>query len=471
MPLGSLLRALAISSLLLLSTPAWGANEEEPPLPPPSSSAPSTPATAGEQAPSDIAMARALVNAGRFAEALVVLGPLVRAEEAEPDLLFLFGLAAMGASQQPGLEEEDREALLDGAIAAFREMLIDRPGLVRVHLELGRAFFLKGEDDLARRHFEWVLAGNPPQPVVANVSRFLAVIQARRRWSFNLGASIAPDTNIGGGSDERTIYVFGLPFQRDAEELTTSGVGLAVWGGAEYQYPLEERVRLRAGASLSRREYGGSDFDQAYLSTHLGPRWLADESTEASLLATVSQRWQGTVKDHHSLGGRLEVGHRVGPRVTVNGRLSLEDRHYRTDTHLDGTAMDVSLGGAYVITPTVRADLSLGYGRERPETVRLRHEGVRVGAGISVILPLGFTVGGGGEHRWTDYEPGWAPFVEDGGARKDRTWSARASVHNRGVTLYGFSPEVSVVHEIRESNAQAHGYERTRGELRFVRLF
>ena len=456
-----LFRAATVCACLLLALPAWGGVDE-----PPASTV-----VADEAVGSGIGRARALVNTSHFEEALVILTPLVRGGAVGTDVLFLFGLAAIGASHQPNLEEEDREAFLDGAIAAFRTMLVDNPGLVRVHLELGRAFFLKGEDDLARRHFEWVLAGNPPQPVVANVGRFLAAMQARRRWSFNLGASIAPDTNIGSGSDERTIYVFGLPFQRDAEELTSSGVGLAVWGGAEYHYPLDERVRLRAGANLSRREYGGSDFDQAYLSTHLGPRWLADASTEASVLATVSQRWQGTVKDHHSLGGRLEVGHRVSPRVTVNGRLSWEDRHYRTDTHLDGTAMDVSLGGSYVIMPTVRADLSLGYGRERPEVVRLRHEGVRVGAGVSVILPLGFTVGGGGEHRWTEYEPGWAPFVEDGGARKDRTWSARASVFNRGITLYGFSPEVSVIHETRETNAQAHGYERTRGEMRFVQQF
>ena len=36
-----------------------------------------------------------------------------------------------------------------------------RPGLVRVRLELARAFFLKGEDSLARSHFERVLAGKP----------------------------------------------------------------------------------------------------------------------------------------------------------------------------------------------------------------------------------------------------------------------------------------------------------------------
>ena len=61
--------------------------------------------------------------------------------------------------------------------------------------------------------------------------------------------------------------------------------------------------------------------------------------------------------------------------------------------------------------------------------------------------------------------------VEDGGARKDETWSARASVYNRGLTLMGFSPEVGVVHEVRNTNAQLYDYERTSGELRFVRQF
>ena len=88
-----------------------------------------------------------------------------------------------------------------------------------------------------------------------------------------------------------------------------------------------------------------------------------------------------------------------------------------------------------------------------------------------MALPRGFTVSGGGEYRWTSYEPGWFPHVEDNGAREDRTWSARASVYNRGFTLMGFSPEVGVVHEVRDTNAQLYDYERTSGELRFVRQF
>ena len=419
--------------------------------------------------------ARALVDAGRFAESLVILGPLILGEEAGSNVFFLFGLAAIGASQEPGLEEEDREALLDGAIAAFREMLIDQPGLVRVHLELARAFFLKGEDDLARRHFEWVLAGNPPQPVVANVSHFLAAMQARRRWSFNLGAALAPDTNIGSGSEVRTIYipVFGqpLPFQRDAAQLTTSGVGVSLWGGAEYQVPLAERWRLRAGGQAARREYEGSQFDQLFLSTHLGPRWLVDESTEGSLLASARQRWTGTVPDNREFGTRLEVARRITPRVTAFANASWHDRGYRTQGHLDGPVWDASLRGSWVVTPTVRTDLSAGYGRERTESLRYRNRSRWLGAGVSVILPLGFTVGGGGEVRWTDFEDEWFPHTPPGEDRADRTRSLRLSVHNRAFTLMGFSPELVAVHEERETNAQLYDYERTRGELRFVQQF
>ena len=316
-----------------------------------------------------------------------------------------------------------------------------------------------------------MLAGGVPDPVVANIRRFLNEIRARRRWSFNLGAALAPDSNVGGTSDDPIIYIYGLPFQRDAEDLTTSGVGLSVWGSGEYQYPLGPRTRLRAGADLSRREHEGSDFDEASLSVHLGPRLLLDPDTEASLLLSARQRWAGTVKDHHALGARIEVGHRVSRAVTVNGRASWHGKRHRSQTHLDGPVADIALGGSWIITPTVRADLSAGYGQERPRSRRERNASKRVGVGASVILPLGFTVGVGGELRWTDYERGWFPFVEDGGAREDRIRSLNASVHNRGITLFGFSPQVSVVYEVRKTNAQLYDYQRTRGELRFVQQF
>ena len=413
---------------------------------------------------------RELIDTGRFEEAFVLLQPQLLEETVEPNTLFLYGLAAVGAAQHPGRTEEERDALLGEAIAAFHTMLVARPDLVRVRLELARAFFLKGEDSLAAEHFETVLAGDVPDGVKANVGLFLTEIRARRRWNFNLGIAVAPDTNIGAGSDERTIIIYSLPFERNAEELTRSGIGLSFWGGAEYQASVSERLRIRAGAQASRREYARSEFDQHFIGLHLGPRWLLDASTEASLLASVRQRWSGA-PDYHELGARLEVAHRLGPRVTAIAGTSWHDRRYRTRTHLDGPVWDASLRGSWVIAPTVRADVSAGYAQQRPEFRRERHRGRWLGTGITVALPLGFTVGGNAEMRWTDYERGWFPFVADNGPREDRTLSYRFSAYNRALTLMGFSPELAVVRETRDSNAQLHDYSRTSGELRFVQQF
>ena len=75
------------------------------------------------------------------------------------------------------MPDDTRENLLNEAIGAFRTMLIEEPRLLRVRLELARAFYLKGEEELARRHFELVLAADPPEAVVANVRRFLTELQ------------------------------------------------------------------------------------------------------------------------------------------------------------------------------------------------------------------------------------------------------------------------------------------------------
>ena len=360
----------------------------------------------------------------------------------------------------------------DDAIEAFRAILVDRPELVRVRLELARAFFLKGDDDLAQEHFERVLAGELPPAVVANVRGYLAQIRARRHWSMYVGAALSPDSNIGSASDEEIIYLFNLPFRRNADELITSGIGLSVWTGGEYQHPLGDRIRLRAGADLSRKEHAGRDFDETYGSVHAGPRWLAGRRTEFSVLASVRRRWLGSQPDHDDRGFRFEARHSPFPRVALNARTSWHDSQYRRRMYLDGPLLNGSLSASWVVTPTVRTDVAVGYGRQRTVSERWRNRSRWVRAGVTVALPLGFTAGGSVQVRRTHYEGNWFPFVRKyRDAREDRTRTLSASLYNRAFTVYGFSPQLVVTRDERTSNAQLYGYERNRGELRFVRLF
>ena len=460
-----LCHALAVAAILILAAPVPAAAQV-------------TPAQAA-----GLAEAQALYDAGRFEDALAVLRPLTDAEQLSADMVFLLGLSAIEASRRvPGNDRDARDALLDEAIAALRAMLVQRPDLVRVRLELGRAFFYKEEDSLARRHFELVLAGDVPAAVKANVQGFLARIRARRRWTAYLGASIAPDSNIIGASDEETILIdlggVELPFERDPDEVETSGVGLQIWTGGEYQHPLGNRLRLRAGVDASRREYKQGKFDEMNAGVHLGPRWFIGPRTEASLLGSLRRRWYAGEIDYDAGGGRLEVRRRLGARVLGTARASWERRSYRESESLDGPVTDLSFGGSWTITPVLRANARFGYGRERPESVSRRNSSRRIRAGLSAILPRGFNVSVSGQVRSTDYEGTFNAFTVDQPLREDITRTLTVSVFKRDFTLFGFAPQLVVTREERSSNARVgadrapiYDYDRTRAELRFVHQF
>ena len=423
-----------------------------------------------------VGRAREAIRAGRLDEALEILRPLSPRRPDGADILFLRGLAALKASQRPGTGSEEEEALLGEAIGAFRTILFYRPGFVRVRLELARAHFLKGEDTAARRHFEPVLAGRPAPIVVANVQRFLRIMRARRRWQARSGLAVAPDSNINAASGTRTIWLdtpFGrLPFRRSGDIEPKSGLGVSVWGGGEYQQPLADRLRLRLGADAWAREHKGRAFDRHSASAHVGPRWLATERTEASLLATVQRQWTAGRPESDEYGLRLEAEHRLTPRLALQSRTGLRRRDCRDCDWLDGPVGEVEVGASWAALPVLRVAGSAGYRWSNADEEEWRNAGHRVSFGATLDLPSGFTVGSRASIRRANYEgKGFVHRTIDRMPRRDRTRTLSVSVRNRGFTVFGYSPRLALILERHGTNAQALGYERERVELSFVRQF
>ena len=392
-------------------------------------------------------------------------------------LLFEIGMTALAAAELTDDEAERRE-LYDKAIDAFRSILVNRPDLVRVRLELARTFFLKGQDGLARRHFEAVLAGGVPPPVAANIQQFLTVMRARKRWTGYFGAAIAPDSNLNAASESEIIYidtVFGrLPFTREGEVGAESGFGLSVWGGGEYQreQPGNERLRLRIGGDVAVREYPGSDFDQHFVATHVGPRWVAGPRTDFSLLATAQRQWLGGESYSDEFGARLELDRRLTPGIWARGSAAYRHRDHLFHDFLDGPVADFSASFAWTPAPVLRIHMTVGYTREHAASEHWRNLSRWVRLGTSLALPLGFTVGTSILARRTYYDgAGQAHLTLRGRPRRDRIRSFSLSVLNRALTLYGFSPQLALIHDTRLTNAQAQDYDRNRAELRFVRQF
>ena len=421
---------------------------------------------------SDLNAAVDLLLQGEVEDAVAVVRPHLSRDARAVDLLFDAGTAMLVSAQATHPSQAAaREALLDASITIFRAILAEHPDFVRVRLDLARAFFLRGRDGLARRHFERALAANPPAPVVANINRHLAEMRARKRWSGHFGMALAPDTNIGAASASETVLldVFGqrLPFTLD-DGGETSGVGLALWAGGERQEPLAPNWRLRLGGDIFLRDYSGSGFDRMGLGGHVGPRWLIGPRTEASLLLAARRDWQAGDPSSRSLGFRLEASRRLSPRLSGRLGASRMERRHDESTLSDGPVTDLSASLSWAATPILQTDIRAGWGRERPETEDLHSRTRWVSLGASAALPRGFSVSGTLTGRWTGYEgPGRRPpNVLDGTPREDVTRSIRLTVLKRDLTIRGFSPQLSVTNERRESN-----YRRTGAEISFVRQF
>ncbi|WP_423906221.1 surface lipoprotein assembly modifier [Candidatus Spongiihabitans sp.] len=411
--------------------------------------------------------ARTLIESGRHQAALKILRPLTDPARADiTDIRFLIGLSAIAVAVRTE-DKDQKTTLLSEAIAALRAILIEHPQLTRVRLELARAFFLKGDDDLSRQHFERVLAGNPASAMAANIRRFLHTIRARRRWSGYLSVNIEQNDNINNGSDTETIYLFGLPFVVNEQSRPRADTGLSVSVGSEYQTPLGEQWRWRFGADATRSEYGGHEFDQTYLLLRSGPRWLASQRSEASLQVIAAQRWVARNRHSKEFGLRFNARHRLTQKLGINGQMSWKKTRYRQTPAADDSDVDYALGGTYLFSPLLQGSAGIGLSQERIRS-GIHNRSRRANIGLGVILPKGWTVGGNLE--WSQQRHGLnAPFSNE--RRVDSKRTLRLFLLNRGLTMFGFSPQIIATRERQQSNSALDNYRRKRVDLRFVRQF
>ena len=191
-----------------------------------------------------------------------------------------------------------------------------------------------------------------------------------------------------------------------------------------------------------------------------------------SLLASASQRWWSGSPFSYDVGARLEVEHRLLAGLRLSGRAAWQDRTNQQQKFLEGPLMVFSLGASYVLFPTVQINGLVGYLKQDAVARRWDSAGYWTRVGTNVALPWGFTVGVSAEFRWTDYESGWAPFIANNTTpREDQTRILQATILNRALTVYGFSPQIAFSNQVRESNAQVFDYKRNLVEMRWVRQF
>ena len=442
-----------------------------------------------------------MLQAENVSEALALLRPLVARVPDHARANFMLGMAALGAVRlpQPPVGGEwtpaQRTALQDEAVAAFRRVLLQHPTLPRPRLELARALFergrcnqpveallrhLLGDDcEAAERHLRRTLATQHPPAVVSNINRYLNVIQARKRIRGHFQLFAAPDSNVNAATEADTVRVFGLPFNLSEDARETSGLGLILSAAAEYQHPLPftplgaTRSRWRVGGGLYRRDYESDHFDDMTLSVNTGPR-LRFRRGEFSFLYKANQRWLGDHRFSQDRGVSLEGGRRFGNRVWLSGGVEVTRRKHRDVALQDGIRRNVNFSAFFTLNPAVSLGTHLGWGRAQTDSVFERHDRYSLGVSANVDLPPLFGLVGFGlafSQDWYEANYERAKQGLNPRPREDRLLVSRIAVHNRAYDVWGFTPTLSWVREIRDSNIVLYEYQRNRFELGLRRLF
>ncbi len=111
-----------------------------------------------------------------------------------------------------GVLAEKRNDLARAELA-FERVLQVAPGNHRAGLELARVCSRAGRDDVARRHYEYVLSQTPPDAVARNIRKQLSElgrVDKRLHVSARIDAGTIADDNVNVGPRDDVIAVFPL---------------------------------------------------------------------------------------------------------------------------------------------------------------------------------------------------------------------------------------------------------------------
>ena len=388
----------------------------------------------------DMQAARMLIRAGRLEHARTFLEQAQpSAEEESIERLFLLGRIEM----QLGMPEQAAER--------FEAILARRPELTRVRLELAQAYYLAGRDDRARHHFNTSLADDLPTSVEAAVETFLRGIDARKRWSVSLSASMLPETRR---PDREEVLIGGVPFRLSEDARASSGVGALLSTGASFSPTVSDDMRGVLAASAAAKLYERSDWNDVSTSGDIGLTRLSDIGSVSGGLR-LGRRWVGGDGYQRSLGPWAQARLRLSGSTHLGLALSAGYRKHDEPPDRDGWRIAITPHFAHILDSRTSIRVEPAFEVIEASTDHYGSRSIGLGAtiartfdgGLSVSLSPGIQVR---RHASTD------PLF--GTRQLDRNYRLGVRVLHRALRYGGFAPWIGYTFESNRSNIPIREY-------------
>lgn len=406
--------------------------------------------------------AQALIVARRYEEVRPMLAALSTVPDFKLETRFLSGLYFTGIGNHAAAAEQ------------YKAILKDDPGQTRVRLELGKTMLAMGKPQSADRQFKLAQQDDDlPEDIARTIRAVRDVIRARRAWRLNVDFGIAPDSNINNATAADTITILWggipLPVSLDDAAKAKSGLGQTASLGAGLRLPVAENVSALIDLDGAGTNYAGTAFDDYQAQFAAGGEIRFAGDTSISLQAVGAQRW---------FGGKL-VNRQTGAKAGFQTQLSNIDRvGVQLDMRRTESLFDKAYGGwqgaAYLTYERAIAKTFIvsGGGFARRDWLAAEaYSSSELGviAGFGGELPYGISFGFSGTASRAVFDAPMPLFSLE--ARKDWRFTARATLGNRKIDLWGFSPQISASYTRIDSSIPYYANDRLRFRLAVVRYF
>ena len=337
----------------------------------------------------------------------------------------------------------------------YEAVLETPPEMTPVRLEAGRANFLAGRDRRAKRHFRRAAEAGLPEHVEAAVTRFLAEIERRKRWSVTLSAALLSETNAVRRTDRETVEIAGIPFRLNEDARESSGSGLRIGLGATVTPVLSDSARGHLSLSATGKLYENSALNDVSVTGRIGLTRLRERGPVSGGLQ-FGRRWAGGDGFRYRAGIWSRVETRRSERVRTGFDTEFEYRKHDDSPDRDGlrAVLGASIRRALTERTLLVADASL----EWTDARAAHHATVTASLSATVARTFGNGLSASGsvsmqlqDHRGPD------PLFER--TRKDRTLGIGGRLYfGARQRVAGFSPYLGYSFEKNMSNLELHGY-------------
>jgi tetratricopeptide (TPR) repeat protein len=351
------------------------------------------------------------------------------------------------------------EGDIDGALEAARRANASADSddaRYAAAVELAAGNFVQDRGLIAQFWLRRAAQVAPTEELREAAIRNFRAVRAQTPWSYSIGFSVVPSSNVNNGSRAETIEIAGLPFVLSGDAQALSGLEATLTGSVRYRFegfdgqPAQifagmavQRVVLsdeakRQAPQADAADYAFDAFEVGY--SQVVSSWDEDVVVRIDTLAG-RNRYGGEPLSNYVRGG-VVTNWAIADRSLATLSASLE-RQVRFDER-DRSAWVTRLDARRIWQVNDRGDVfGIGGGlrRAQSDSIEIDNDAVLFSTDYTwnepVIGPA--TLGLGLDLEYRNYPE--SPFTTDG--RQDTRAALRATVGAPGWNFYGFGPTVT----------------------------